>query len=182
MRHFLIWIVLGLLGSPVLAADDSAVGREDQLDRLFAQLREADANPAQVEFKIWTLWGQSSSAMADVLLNQGAVAMGAGEFAAAEKVLNSVVSAFPDYAEAYNKRATLYFMMQRNSDSLADIEKTLDLEPRHFGALSGRGMILRAQGKNSEAMAAFKSALRLNPHMPGAKAAVVELGKLEQDI
>jgi tetratricopeptide (TPR) repeat protein len=184
MRRFLIFALLGLLGSPGMAADDSALQRADRLDSLFAQLRgsNASANPQDIELQIWTLWGQSSSAMADVLLNQGAVAMGAGEFAAAEKVLNSVVSAYPDYAEAYNKRATLYFMMSRNKDSLSDIDKTLDLEPRHFGALSGRGMILRAEGKNSEALAAFRSALRFNPHMAGAKAAVLELGKLEQDI
>jgi tetratricopeptide (TPR) repeat protein len=84
----------------------------------------------------------------------------------------------PNYAEVWNKRATLYYLMGRMDDSLNDIKKTLDLEPRHFGALSGRGMIYQRMGKNPEALAAFKEALSINPKMPGARLAVQELEKL----
>jgi tetratricopeptide (TPR) repeat protein len=82
----------------------------------------------------------------------------------------------------WNKRATLYFLMGRMEDSLKDIDKTLDLEPRHFGALSGRGMIYQKLGKNPEALAAFKEALSMNPNMVGAKLAVQQLEKLVPEL
>ena len=82
----------------------------------------------------------------------------------------------PEFAEAWNKRATLYYLMGHYR--LAhDIGKTVDLEPRHFGALSGRGMVLMKMGKNAEALAAFKEALAVNPNMMGAKLSVQALEK-----
>jgi Tfp pilus assembly protein PilF len=73
-------------------------------------------------------------------------------------------------------------MIGNYDTSLADIEKVLDLEPRHFGALAGRGMIYQAQQKWSAALAAFREALSMNPNMPGVKNAIHELEKREQDI
>ena len=158
--------------------------REESLDRLFASLRKATGEQAAkaTEDKIWELWSRSDSATAEVLLGQAVVAMGAADNAASLEILDRIIAAYPTYAEAWNKRATLHFMIGNYNTSLSDIEKVLDLEPRHFGALAGRGMIYQRQGKWSEALSAFREALSMNPNMAGVKNAVQELSKREQDI
>ncbi len=98
------------------------------------------------------------------------------------KILDQLIAGNPGFAEAWNKRATLYFNMGRLDDSLADIEKVLDLEPRHFGALSGRGMIYMHQKKFPKALDAYKDALGMNPTMESAKDAVKALEKFQQPI
>jgi tetratricopeptide (TPR) repeat protein len=158
--------------------------REESLDRLFASLRKSSGERAAkaTEEKIWELWSRSDSATAEVLLGQAIVAMNASENAASLEILDRIVAAYPTYAEAWNRRATLHFMLGNYETSLSDIEKVLDLEPRHFGALAGRGMIYQRQGKWSAALSAFKEALSMNPNMAGVKNAVQELSKREQDI
>ena len=158
--------------------------REESLDRLFASLRKASGEQAAkaTEEKIWELWSRSDSTTAEVLLGQAVVAMGAADNAASLEILDRIIAAYPTYAEAWNKRATLHFMIGNYNTSLSDIEKVLDLEPRHFGALAGRGMIYQRQGKWSEALSAFREALSMNPNMVGVKNAVQELSKREQDI
>jgi tetratricopeptide (TPR) repeat protein len=158
--------------------------REETLDRLFASLRTASDEQAAkaTEEKIWELWSRSASPTAEVLLGQAVVAMGAAENAASLEILDSIIAAYPSYAEAWNRRATLHFMLGNYNASLGDIEKVLDLEPRHFGALAGRGMIYQRQGKWSAALNAFREALSMNPNMTGVKNAVQELAKREQDI
>ena len=158
--------------------------REESLDRLFASLRKASGEQAAkaTEEKIWELWSRSDSPTAEVLLGQAVVAMGAADNAASLEILDRIIAAYPTYAEAWNKRATLHFMIGNYNTSLSDIEKVLDLEPRHFGALAGRGMIYQRQGKWSEALSAFREALSMNPNMAGVKNAVQELSKREQDI
>jgi tetratricopeptide (TPR) repeat protein len=158
--------------------------RDETLDRLFASLhRASDEQSAKaMEDKIWELWSRSDSPTAEVLLNQAVVAMGESENAASLEILNRVVAAYPNYAEAWNKRATLQFMLGNYDASLSDIEKVLDLEPRHFGALAGRGMILQAQQKWGAALNAYREALRMNPNMAGVKNAIHELEKRERDI
>lgn len=158
--------------------------REESLDRLFASLRKASSEQAAkaTEEKIWELWSRSDSATAEVLLGQAVVAMGAADNAASLEILDRIIAAYPTYAEAWNKRATLHFMIGNYNTSLSDIAKVLDLEPRHFGALAGRGMIYQRQGKWSEALSAFREALSMNPNMVGVKNAVQELSKREQDI
>ena len=158
--------------------------REESLDRLFASLRKASGEQVAkaTEEKIWELWSRSDSATAEVLLGQAVVAMGAADNAASLEILDRIIAAYPSYAEAWNKRATLHFMLGNYETSLSDIEKVLDLEPRHFGALAGRGMIYQRQGKWSAALSAFREALSMNPNMTGVKNAVQELSKREQDI
>lgn len=158
--------------------------RDEALDRLFAGLRTVSSEEAAkaTEQKIWELWSRSDSATAEVLLGQAVVAMNASDNAASLEILDRVVAAYPTYAEAWNKRATLQFMLGNYDASLADIEKVLDLEPRHFGALAGRGMIYQRQEKWGAALAAFREALRMNPNMPGVKNAIHELEKREKDI
>ena len=121
--------------------------REVALDRLFASLHKASDEQAAkaVEEKIWELWSRFDSPTAEVLLGQAVVAMGASENAASLEILDRIVASYPTYAEAWNKRATLHFALGNYEASLRDIDKVLDLEPRHFGALAGRGMIYQRQ-------------------------------------
>jgi tetratricopeptide (TPR) repeat protein len=152
--------------------------RADMLDRLFARLRKSGGGQAAaVEEQIWKIWLTSDSPTAQALINQAMVAMSGSDLDAALKILNGVIKAHPDFMEAWNKRATLYFMQGRLDDSLADIAKVLDLEPRHFGALAGLGMIKERQGDSEAALVAFRAALSVNPNMPGVIQAVKDIEK-----
>jgi tetratricopeptide (TPR) repeat protein len=169
---------------PAVARLKPAEIRSEQLDRLFARLiKSQDASEAQrTEQSIWSLWMTSDSPTADALLAQAMKASAANETAAALSILDRVIEVHPDYAEAWNKRATVYFLIGRYNDSLNDIDKVLELEPRHFGALSGRGMIKRQQGDLAAARAAFEEALSYNPHMDGVKRALEEIESEERPI
>lgn len=158
--------------------------REESLDVLFARLQQSTSETIarDVEQKIWTLWSQSDSPTADVLLGQAVAAMDAQDSASSFAILDRVIASYPSYAEAWNKRATLNFMVGKYKASLSDIEKVLDLEPRHFGALAGRGMIYNAQEEWSLALDAYRDALAVNPNMPSVKSAIKELEKRLQDI
>lgn len=195
MRHSRILVVaLGLLifAGPGRAQDSTVPTekltaqetREVALDRLFASLHKASDEQAAkgVEEKIWELWARFDSPTAEVLLGQAVVAMGASENAASLEILDRVVAAYPTYAEAWNKRATLHFALGNYEASLRDIDKVLELEPRHFGALAGRGMIYQTQENWTAALNAYREALSMNPSMTGVKNAVQELSKREREI
>ena len=156
--------------------------RSDQLDALFARLRQPGIDSSDVERQIWQLWGASDSPTATLLLEQSSRAIDDGAPAEALAMLDRLIGAFPAFAEAWNKRATLYFMMKRYDASLADIARTLDLEPRHFGALSGKGMILMRQKDYAGARAAYEEALAVNPNLEQVREALKELDRLEQGI
>ena len=158
--------------------------RDVALDRLFASLHQASDEQAAkaVEQKIWELWSRFDSPTAEVLLGQAVVAMSAAENAASLEILDRVVASYPTYAEAWNKRAALHFGLGNYEASLRDIDKVLDLEPRHFGALAGRGMIYQSQKNWTAALNAYREALRMNPSMTGVKNAVQELAKRERDV
>ena len=102
-------------------------------------------------------------------MGEGVAAMQRRDYPAALRSFDSMVDLAPEFAEGWNKRATLYYLMGAYENSLDDIVRTLELEPRHFGALSGRGLILQDLGRDEEALTAFEAALDLNPQMPGAR-------------
>lgn len=156
--------------------------RADQLDLLFAQLHKAGQPSGPIEEQIWALWGASDSPTAEVLLAQARLAMEDGAPAEALSILDRLIGANPDFAEAWNKRATLYFMMKKDDAALADIAHVLDLEPRHFGALAGKGMILARQKKYAAAREAYEEALAVNPTLEDVKAAIKELDRVERGI
>jgi tetratricopeptide (TPR) repeat protein len=198
MSHFrILALVIGLsvFALPAMAREGDEAGvavekltpqqqREESLDVLFARLQQSTSETIarDVEQKIWTLWSQSDSPTADVLLEQAVAAMDAQDSASSFAILDRVIASYPSYAEAWNKRATLNFMVGKYKASLSDIEKVLDLEPRHFGALAGRGMIYNAQEEWSLALDAYRDALAVNPNMPSVKSAIKELEKRLQDI
>jgi len=161
-----------------------SVVRAEELDQLFGLLHGegAEARAATVEKRIWATWGRNDSITAEVLLSQATKAMNAEEFETAEVILDRLLQARPEYAEAWNRRATLNFLAKRYAKALADIDKVLELEPRHFGALAGRGMIYEAEGKPDEALAAYREALTMNPFMAGVKDKVQLLEKARPDI
>jgi tetratricopeptide (TPR) repeat protein len=172
-------------GNELFNPDAADVTTAELLDRLFGQLHQArdDDQAKLIEQAIWKVWSRSGSSSADLLLAQAEKAMRARAYPTAIAILDTVIDLKPDFAEAWNKRATTYYLMRRFDQSLADIDRVLELEPRHFGALAGRGMILRAQGKKREALEAFRRALTIYPEMPGPKGAVKELTpEVEQDI
>ena len=153
--------------------------RSESLDRLFASLHTAgaEANAKTLEKKIWDLWMASDSPTAEVLLRQASKATDEGAPEEALKILDKLVERYPDFAEAWNRRATLYYLMRRYDAALADIEKVLELEPRHFGALAGRGHDLPERKKNyAAAIDAYREALTMNPLMEGPKEALEGTG------
>ena len=93
----------------------------------------------------------------------------------AERALDRMVTEWPEWPEAWNKRATLRFTQERDAESLDDIGRTLALEPRHFGAISGLGQICLRAGDLTSALLAFEEALAINPHLYGVRQAVESL-------
>jgi tetratricopeptide (TPR) repeat protein len=183
MRLISILSLMVVLAVPAAAADADKA-RSNQLDKLFGQLHSKDAgtNFDKIVQDIWVEWAHNDSPTAEALLRQATAAMNAHEYEAAEKTLIQLLESYPNFAEGWNKRATLYFMEGRNADSLVDISHVLELEPRHFGALSGKAMILRAQGKNVEALKVLRETLSINPHMSSVEQAIKDLLKTAPDI
>ncbi|MCH9808848.1 MAG: tetratricopeptide repeat protein [Alphaproteobacteria bacterium] len=145
----------------------SQAEREQILDALFTKLRDTkDGFIAQTIIQqIWLTWHQSGRRDIDDLLSRAKINASEGEFEAALKKLDRLIQSAPDFAEAWNGRATVYFQMGRYKESLADIAETLKREPRHFGALAGQGRIYLRQENYQAALGALNEALRHNPFM-----------------
>ncbi len=145
--------------------------KDPRLDSLFGQLlTTADfAKAAQLTGEIWEVWIDAGEPEIDQLMTDGVNALDVGDFKRALTAFDQIVAMRPGFAEGWNKRATVYYLMGRMDESLDDVERTLELEPRHFGALSGRGLIYMATGQMPQALAAFEHALDTNPHMPAIR-------------
>ena len=148
-----------------------------RLDQLFAELQSAnDADAATITQDILIEWSKSGSASMDFLFRRGQAAIAAGDPLAAIDHLSALIDHAPDFAEAYNARATAYFQIGQLGLSLADVDKTLALNPRHFGALSGLGMIFEELNEPDKALEVYRAALKLNPHLKDVQDAVKRLG------
>jgi tetratricopeptide (TPR) repeat protein len=141
--------------------------RTKNLDFLFEALKVApDADSAKlVEGRIWALWLASGSDTADLLMTRAKTAADEKDANLAARLLDSVIELKPDYIEAWNRRATLHFANKDYGSSLADIRQVLAREPRHFGALTGLGVIMQELGEDKLALEAFRKALVVNPHL-----------------
>ena len=111
------------------------------------------------------MWLQTSSDTAALLMLRAKAAMDAQKPDVAMKLLDAIVKLRPDYIEAWNRRATLYYLKNDYARSLQDIREVLVREPRHFGALAGLGMIMQDIGDEKRALEAFRKALAVNPHL-----------------
>lgn len=160
-------ITAELAGPGLAQSEPGAAARAQRLDALFATLEsskdEQEADEAVLE--IWKMWRQSGTPELDEKMEQASRLMGAGLAPLALPVLDDLVKEAPSWAEAWNKRATVLYLTGEHDRSLADIERVLALEPRHFGALAGIGLIRMARGEFREALAAYRRALAANPFL-----------------
>jgi tetratricopeptide (TPR) repeat protein len=146
------------------------VGRGDRthnLDFLFDALKVApdDVTAKAIEGRIWALWTLSQSDTTNLLMTRAKTAIEAKDLDLAIKLLNAVVKVKPDYVEAWNRRATIYYMKKDYGRALNDIREVLRREPRHFGALAGLGLIMQDIGDNKQALEVYRRALNLYPRM-----------------
>ncbi|GFE65741.1 tetratricopeptide repeat protein [Litoreibacter roseus] len=153
-----------------------AAADEAELDRLFAQLQKPELPEwEQVEEKIWREWSESGSASMDLLLQRGREAMEEGNVVEAIGHFSALIDHAPEFAEAWNARATAFFLIEEFSLSIADIRQTLALNPRHFGALQGLGRILEQLEDDPNALKAYQAAYAIHPHRPELKATIDRL-------
>jgi tetratricopeptide (TPR) repeat protein len=141
--------------------------RTRNLDFLFGALKAAPdaASAKQVENRIWALWLASGSDSANLLMSRAKSAIDSHDLDVAVELLDALVKIKPDYVEAWNRRATLHYMRKEYGQAMEDIRQVLVREPRHFGAISGLGMILNEFGDEKHALDAFRRALEINPHL-----------------
>src|SRR6201985_796738 len=137
------------------------------IDFLLGALKAApdEASAKHVEARIWAIWMQTPSDTAALLMVRAKAAMDAQKLDVALKLLDAVIKLRPDYTEAWNRRATVYYLQNDYARSLQDIEQVLVREPRHFGALAGLGMIMQDLGDDKRALDAFRKALAVNPYL-----------------
>lgn len=164
---FSLFICFPLLSSVSVKADQS----DPRLDDLFQQLQNTqDSRDAmQIETLIWQAWMANDKPQFSRLMSQGIEQMNRNAMTEALRSFTRLIEIAPDFAEAWNKRATIYYLLGNYSASEADIVETLMLEPYHFGALSGRGLIYMSKGEYFLARNAFNAALEVNPNMPSVK-------------
>src|SRR6202790_2800385 len=137
------------------------------LDRLFEALKLApdDESAKYVENRIWAMWIATDSDTTTLLMTRVKAAIDAKDLDLGIKLLTAIIDIKPDYLEAWNRRATIYYMKKDFDDSLSDIHEVLKREPRHFGALSGWGMIMKGVGEDKQALEAFRRALAVHPRL-----------------
>jgi tetratricopeptide (TPR) repeat protein len=163
----MLWLALAPLGAAA-----------DTLDDLFARLADPnEANWQTVAEDIEIQLAISGSASADLLLRRGQAALEEQDYAAAIDHLTALTDHAPEFAEGWNTRAAAYFLAGLYGPAMDDLRQVLVLEPRHWVALAGLGMILEELGETEAALAAFEAALAIHPHEPDIHAAA---GRLRQ--
>lgn len=158
-------------------AEEAPLTGKARLEKLFSDLKR-ERNPRGAERIanfIREEWGKSGSASIDLMMGWSAKAMEDKKFDVALDFLDQVTMLAPDYAEGWNRRATVHYMMDSYAKSMSDIEHTLRLEPRHFGALSGMAEIFKIYGRKQAALDAYSRVLAVYPMLRNAQEEVSEL-------
>ena len=170
------FLALGALSGAALAQDGLARPQSPDVEALLQDLARPDqARWQRIERQILREWARSGSASVDYIFLRGQLALRAGQLPAAIDHFSAVIDHAPAFAEGWNARATAYYMDNRLGQSLADIERVLALNPRHFGALSGLGIILEQLDRLEEARAAYLAAQAIHPHRPNLQEALDRL-------
>lgn len=179
MKKIFIFVFLSFSLFSLSFASNQNQGIE--LDQLFDQLKKTnELNTAkEIENKIWKNWSMHSI---DEILTEtlaiGTELMNRGKFVQAHTIFSNIIKKEPDWAESWNKRATVLYLMKKYQSSLDDIEKALTLEPRHFGALSGQGLVYIKLGEYEKAIESYKKAQKIYPIIDSAKKMIPQLKEL----
>ena len=159
-KIFLIILFISIFFSSVQSS------QKNVLNNLFVQLKKVNnsKSAALLEAKIWSIWNEHpTNNKLTERLEFGTELMQYGNYNYALKVFDNIIVTDPTWSEAWNKRATVYFLMSQLTDSLNDIDKVLNIEPRHFGALSGQARIFIKLQKYEEAIKSIEKALQFYP-------------------
>ena len=161
-------------------APANADQNDPELDKLFAALQTGLSNAiaASLEREIWTIWTRyPDDQVINRQMDRAIKMMNAGRLDDAEAMFSAIISREPAFAEAWNKRATVRFFRGDDAGSANDILQVIKLEPRHFGALSGLGMIKVRAGDLQGALQAYRAAQRINPFLPNIEVIIDKLGQ-----
>lgn len=190
MRNvFLLCAIALMAGGSLAPAEPQAAARTESavaapeetapLDKLFAELKR-ERNPQaadRIAKRIWSEWYKSGSASIDLMMKWSNDAVQAQKYDVALDFLDQVVTLQPGFAEGWNRRATVHFLMRQFGKSMADIERTLELEPRHFGALSGMAQIMKETGRKQLALNAWQRVIDIYPMMRSAQNEIATLSE-----
>ena len=176
-QAWLCWASIFMLYLTVTPASILADQRDGRLDGLFQRLQSTgDVNDAAaIQQQIWQIWIEFEDLSISQLMRRGMTAMSQGDHEEALEAFDSMVDRAPEFAEAWNKRATVLYLLGRLDESAHDIQQTLQLEPRHFGALSGLALIYDALDQPAAALRSLEAALEINPHLSGSQERVHQL-------
>ena len=183
MKNILGILILSLLFFSNVNAEE----REDELNNLFKQLKNIEATKAvEIENKIWKIWSTHPSDdrkgfRLTELLDEGSLLINRRELNKAYGIFTNIILADPNWPEAWNKRAIVLYLMDHYESSLDDIKKVLALEPRHFGALSGRALNYIALNQYEKAIDSYRAAQKIYPTLNGAKKMIPQLEQLIND-
>ena len=166
-----------LPGPPEKIPEATNRDRSRGIEFLLGALKAAPNKDAArfVEGRIWSLWTRNPSDTAMLLMTRVKTASDAKNMDLAVQLLDSIIKLKPDYIEAWNRRATIYYLQKDFGHALADIREVLAREPRHFGALSGLGLILQELGDEKHALEAYRRALAIDPHLENVEEAIKNL-------
>ena len=158
--------IVFLILVPPMKADQNDL----RLEVLFKDLKASVSmqKASSFEIQIWKIWMEHRNPKVQSSLFLGIEALNHQKFENALGYFSQLILIEPEFAEGWNKRATVLYLMGRFQESEEDVLRTLELEPRHFGALSGQGLIRMALEDWSGAIQALETGLRIHPHMPGA--------------
>ena len=183
MKKLLGIMVLGIL----ILGNVNAEERDNELNNLFKQLKNSEATQAiEIENKIWKIWSIHPSNdrrgyRLTELLAQGSLLMVRKELNKAYKIFSQIILADPNWSEAWNKRATVLYMLGRYQESQEDINEVLKLEKRHFGALSGQGLVQTELKNYEKAINSYKEVQKIYPSMQAPKVMIPRLKELIKD-
>lgn len=158
-----------------LSLPAAALPSDEMFDKLKNAHSESEANDRALD--IWASWMESGSATVDIAMERAAAAQAAGDVETARAMFDRVILIRPDYAEAWNRRASIFLTEENYPEALRDLNEALRLEPRHFGAWAGLGMLFETMSAQEEALIAYREALSVYPLMPQAKTAEGRLSK-----
>tara|TARA_Y100001936_G_C15973679_1_gene612563 strand:+ start:266 stop:802 length:537 start_codon:yes stop_codon:yes gene_type:complete len=169
--------MLALFVALVALAENSSAADRSRLDGLYADLKESrsEVQAEATERKIWIEWLKHDEPVITDMMTEALEQIRTNKLKLALATLNQVVEEDPEYAEGWNSRATVLYLLGAYDRSIGDIGRTLALEPRHFGAMAGLGKILIKKGNLKRALQVYRRALKIHPYMVERNSVVPDL-------